>query len=215
VSISAQLRSRPLRSRLVYLARRAVQLEIGVWLSLYRFVFRRPRVPAGSTGFSYHEPVSQILVVFIVLSAIEIPVLDLIVHRWAPIRIPVLVAGIWGLTWMTGLLLGFITRPHAVGPDGLRIRYGAEVDIAIAWDEIDSITIRKRVSEAGAPRVTTDGDGATLHLRIQHETNLDVELAHPLEVRLPQGRSAVHRMSCYVDQPRLLLAEARPHLENA
>ena len=26
------------------------EIELGVWVSLYRFVFRRPRVPAGATG---------------------------------------------------------------------------------------------------------------------------------------------------------------------
>ena len=31
---------------------------------------------------------------------------------------------------MLGMLLGFVTRPHAVGPAGIRFRCGAEVDVA-------------------------------------------------------------------------------------
>ncbi len=78
-----------------HLAGRALQMEIGVW-HVYRFVFRRPKVPAGAVGFGYHIPVQTVLVVFIAMSAVEIVVLDLIVHRWAYVRIPVLAAGIWG-----------------------------------------------------------------------------------------------------------------------
>jgi hypothetical protein len=56
-------------------------MEIGIWQSLYRFVFRRPRVPEGAVGFSYHRQVWTILMIFIGLSASEIPIIDLIVHR--------------------------------------------------------------------------------------------------------------------------------------
>ena len=36
-----------------YLVRRATMLEIRGYQSIFRFVFRRPRVPAGAVGFSY------------------------------------------------------------------------------------------------------------------------------------------------------------------
>ena len=51
--------------RVVYIARRAWTMEIGIWQSLYRFIFRRPRVPAGAVGFSYHRQVWTILMIFI------------------------------------------------------------------------------------------------------------------------------------------------------
>ncbi len=215
MTVSIGRTHRTARRRLAYLARRALQLELAVWRSLYRFVFRRPRVPRGATAFPYHEPVSSVLIVFIVLSAIEIPVIDVVVHRWAYIRIPILIAGIWGLTWMVGLLLGFVTRPHAVGPDGMRVRYGAEVEITLAWSEVRSISLTKKTAEPRTPQVTTDDDGVTLHLRMQHETNLEIELDHPVDVRLPQGRSTIDRLRIYADQPREMLTAARTHLENA
>ncbi|MET0932289.1 MAG: hypothetical protein ABWX56_01135, partial [Mycetocola sp.] len=127
--------------RFASLARRAWAMEVGIWQSLYRFVFRRPRVPTGAVGFSYHGQVWAILMIFIGLSAIEIPIIDLVVHPWPAVRIPLLVAGIWGLTWMIGLALGFITRPHAVGPAGIRVRSGAETDIGLAWDDVESVAL--------------------------------------------------------------------------
>jgi hypothetical protein len=95
-------------------------MELRGYQSIYRFIFRRPKTPPGAAAFSYHQPVLAILVVFVVVSAVELVVVDLIVQRWAQIRIPLLILGIWGLVFMLGLLPGMLTRPHAVGPTASR-----------------------------------------------------------------------------------------------
>ena len=56
-------------------------MEIHGYQSIYRFVLRRPRVPTGSVGFTYSVPILSILVVLTVVSAVELVVVDLIVHR--------------------------------------------------------------------------------------------------------------------------------------
>jgi hypothetical protein len=112
-----------------YIARRALLMELRGYQSIYRFAFRRPKVPAGAVGFSYYQPVLAILIVFAALSAVEIVVLDLIVRRWAHIRIPLLILSVWGLIYMLGFLFGMLTRPHAIGPNGIRARYGTEIDV--------------------------------------------------------------------------------------
>ncbi|HEX6364782.1 MAG TPA: hypothetical protein VF000_01425, partial [Agromyces sp.] len=84
--------------------KRALRLELSIYASIGRFVARRPAIPRGARGFSYHKPVLTVLIIFIVLSAVEIPIVDLIVHRWPAVRIPFLILGIWGVTWMFGLL---------------------------------------------------------------------------------------------------------------
>lgn len=81
---------------------RALIAELRVYSSIGRAIARRPAIPAGGVGIGYHRPVLTILIVFIVLSAVEIPILDLIVHPWPAVRIPILILGIWGLTWMIG-----------------------------------------------------------------------------------------------------------------
>ena len=59
------------------------------------------------------------MIVFIAVSAVELMAVDLIVRRWPSVRIPLLVLSIWGLVWMLGFLFGMLTRPHAVGPEGI------------------------------------------------------------------------------------------------
>ncbi len=200
--------------RLAQLARRAWLMEIHGYLNLWRFVLRRPRVPAGATSFSYAQPVLPTLIVFIAVSAVEVVVVDLIVHRWWPsARLPLLVLGIWGVTFMVGLLFGMLVRPHAVGPDGLRVRSGSEVDLELHWDDIAAVTRRTRRITEKQPKVTVDESGeATLHLRVSDETNLDVRLERPTPLRLPHGVETVSAVSLYADDPKGFLAEARRYL---
>jgi hypothetical protein len=196
-----------------HLVVRLIRMEIGVWRSLYRWIFRRPRVPRGAVGFSYDRPIRPILLAFLVVSAIEIPVLDLLVHRWPAVRIPLLIAGIWGLTWMLGLLLGFLVRPHAVGPDGLRVRHGDEVDIVLPWEVVESVAPRARSVESSKTFTVTDGlRGGVLTIAVQNETNVEVVLEEPVVVSLPRGTETVTELRFRVDDPRGYLAEVRRHL---
>ena len=198
---------------IAYLARRAVQLELGVWQSLYRFALGRPRIPAGATGFTYHREVRAILLAFIAVSALELAVVDVLVHRWPAVRIPLLVVGVWGLLWMTGLLAAMVTRPHAVGPDGIRARYATDVDVAVPWDAIDAVVRRIRTRQGKAPRLAPGGD--ILSLWMQDRTNVDVHLDRPVLVRLPEGTQEVHRVSLFADDPVAFLAAVRRHTEQA
>jgi hypothetical protein len=196
-----------------YLARRAIMMELRGYQSIYRFAFRRPRVPPGASGFSYHQPILSVMIVIISVSTLELVVVDMIVRRWPYVRVPLLVLSVWGLVWMLGLLFGMLVRPHAVGPDGIRVRYGSEVDIPITWDEVHSVARRKNVIAEKRPKVTVDADGAaTLHMRIMNETNIEVELERATPLRLPHGTETVSRVNLYADDPAAFLDEVRRHI---
>lgn len=195
---------------------RALVAELRVYSSIGRAIARRPAIPTGGVGIGYHRPVLTILIVFIVLSAVEIPILDLIVHPWPAVRIPILILGIWGLTWMIGLLCAMIMRPHTVGPDGIRVRSGLEIDVAVTWDDISSIAIDRRVDEPKTPRITS----AEYAERMQDETNIEIGLERPVTIRLPGvaprgGAHEVTRIRLWADDPRAYLDAARPFLTAA
>ena len=134
-------------------------------------------------------------------------------RRWTYVRVPLLILSIWGLVYMLGLLFGMLVRPHAVGTDGIRARYGSEIDIPIAWDDIRSVARRKNVNQEKQPKVTVGADGqATLHLRILNETNIEVELERPTPLRLPHGTETVSRVNLYADDPAAFLNEARRNI---
>lgn len=200
-------------ARTLNLLHRAWIAELRVYSSIARAIARRPAVPQGGTGIGYHRPVLTVLFIFIGLSAVEIPILDLIVHQWPAVRITLLVLGIWGVTWMIGLLCAMLMRPHAVGPDGVRVRSGLELDVPIGWDDIASIAIHRRVDEPKQPRIT----GSEYAERMQDETNVEIELERPVAIRLPGlapkgGTHRVDRIRLWADDPRAFLDAARPFL---
>lgn len=195
-----------------YWVRRLWMMEVWGYLSIVRFVLRRPRVPPGAEAFSYHQLVLPLLLVFIVVSAIELVVVDVLVRRWESVRVALLVLGAWGLVWMLGLLFGFLTRPHAVGPEGIRLRSGAELDLPLRWEEVEAVTRRKRTAQDKQAAFTVDEDGTrTLHLHMQEQTNVHIALRSPVTARLQREQHAVTCIEVWVDQPEAFVDAARRH----
>lgn len=198
-------------------AARALRVELGIYAAIGRAIARRPAIPRGAGGFRYDAPVRTILVVFIVLSAVEIPIIDLIVHPWPAVRIPLLILGIWGLTWMIGLLCAYRMRPHTVGPHGIRVREGLEIDIDLPWDVIASVARASRTDEPKSPRVHGTDGARVLALRMQDATNVEIALEGPTEVRLPGlsprgGAHSVTTVRLWVDDLDGFLAAVRHHI---
>ncbi|WP_345751013.1 hypothetical protein [Microbacterium rhizophilus] len=125
--------------------------------------------------------------------------------------------GIWGLTWMVGLLCAMLMRPHAVGPEGIRARSGLEIDVPLSWDDIASVEIAKSVAEEKAPRIVDEDGRATLALRMANETNILILLERPTPVRLPGlapkgGGHLVERVRLWADDPKALMREVATHI---
>ena len=203
--------------RLGALLRRVVMLELRIYASIGRAIARRPSIPQGASGFGYHRPVLTILLIFIGLSAIEIPIIDLIVHRWPAVRIAFLILGIWGVTWMVGLLCAFLMKPHTVGPDGIQVREGLEIDVPLSWDDIASVERAHRVDEPKTPRFTETEGGRMLSLRMQDETNVVVTLERPTLVRLPGhppkgGAHEVTAVRLWTDDVEGFMDAVRTHI---
>lgn len=206
-------------------AKRALLLELAIYANIGRLIARRPAIPRGAVGFSYHKPVLTVLIIFIALSAFEIPIVDLIVHQWPVVRVLFLILGIWGVTWMFGLLCAYLMRPHTVGPEGIRVRQGIETDLAFSWDDIASVARNKRVDQPKSPRfdeVAGEGElcadaARILVYRMQDETDIEIELEHPTVVRLTGGgakggEQTITGLRIWVDDPRAFMDEVRKHL---
>jgi hypothetical protein len=211
--------------RIGNLALRALIIELRIYESLWRAIARRPLIPRNAVGFRYHRPVLTVLTILIAVSAIEIPIIDAIVHRWLPVRIFFLILGIWGVTWMIGLLCAFFTRPHVVGPEGISVREGLELNLAISWEDIASLAIREhrstRVTGEEKPLRVFDEDGMrVMSIRVSGETNLELTFERPLELRLPGlppegGTHSCEVLRFWADDPQAFLAETRRHIGRA
>jgi hypothetical protein len=192
--------------RLVVLA---LRYEWGMWRSLVRWVTRRP-VVGGGTPFSYAREVTPLIWAFIAVSAIEVPVLHLLLP-WEAVRMAADVAGVYGLLWMLGLLASLRVHPHLVEDAGLRVCNGFSVSVLVPWEEIAAMRPRRRSLE-GARNLQVAGEGAerVLSVGVGGQTNVDVVLREPRVV--PVRRTAgepVAELRLYVDDPKALLARLR------
>jgi hypothetical protein len=180
--------------------------ESAMWRGLYRWITRRPlRLAPGDVAFGHAGPVKPIFVVFIVLSALEIPILDLIITRlvpWPAVRYVALAAGVYGLVWMIGLLGALLTSPHLVGDAGIRIRNGTSVDVTIPWEAVDRVGHRYRSLPSSRAVQVEDG---VLYLGTGGQTSVDVALREPLTLLA----HTVREVRFYADDPKALVALAR------
>ena len=204
--------------RPVALLRRAVVYEVNMWRSLGRWLLHRPPALAPEAeAFSYVGVVKPILGVFIGLSAIEIPIFDLIIRHtvpWPSVRHTVLALGVWGLLWMIGLFASLRIHPHVAGAGGLRVRNGFSVDFLVPWTAVARVGARYRsLPSSRTIQLEHDDAASILNVVTGTQTSVDVVLREPLSVPLPKGPSEpVTEIRLYADDPAALVARAREHL---
>lgn len=205
-------------ARIIKLARRAVVYEWGIWRSLYRWILRRPEhLEPGASTFSYVGAVRPMLITLIVVSAIEVPVLDVILRHTVDgetVRTAALALGVFGLFWMLGLLAGMQVTPHALGAARLHVRSGTTIRVSVPWEAVAGVSLRRR-SPPGNRTALIEGepDSRVLSISTGGQTNIDVELRSPHTFRLPAGDTEpVVGLRFYADDPDALVACARSHL---
>jgi hypothetical protein len=192
------------------LVKSVLAYEIRLWIALFRWIFRRPApVPTGSVRFHYSGAVKMILVVLLVVSALEIPILHLMIP-WKAVRGISLFVGVYGLFWMIGLLATMRVYPHLVGPDGLRVRSSITLDVPLDWGNIEFVRSRPRSLPPGGKTQFEDG---VLSLGMAGGTTVDVGLREPMV--LPIKRTAgepVKEIRFHADAPDELIKAANAYL---
>jgi len=98
---------------------RAVRFELALRRSLLLLLTGRRdgRRPGVTTG-GYHLAATGLFVLLLVASAVEVPALHLIVP-WPPVRLALLVLGVWGVAFTAGLWASYVARPYLFDPAAL------------------------------------------------------------------------------------------------
>ena len=195
------------------LIRRVISFELALYRSLFRWVTRRPDIPAGSDGFAYVGAVAVLMWVIVGGSAVEVVGLHLILP-WERVRIAMDILGIWGLFWMLGLTASLHVYPHLATGTGLRIRNGTGTDITVPWESIETIGVRVRSRDgSGTLQVDRDEEGNVLNVVMASQTNVDVTLRCPLVVPAGKGKEEqVMSLRLYADDASGLVSRASEHL---
>lgn len=191
------------------LAKRAIHFEASMWRSQARWIARRPDVEPGASAFAYRSPVAGLVLMFFVISLVEVVAVDLILPWRGAIRIALLVLGIWGAVLVLGIFASITVYPHVVRPAGLRVRYGVGVDIQIPWDAIGGV--HRGLRPHSGRTVQLDGDA--LNVVVGGQTTVQVDLTRPVTVPVSHDRTAeIRTLRFHGDDPAGMVTAIRAHL---
>ena len=192
------------------LFRTALTYERGVWLSLYRWVFRRPDPAGPGARFGYSAMTTPVMFAFIGVSIVEIPILHFLLP-WRTVQIIAFVLSFWGLLWMVGFLGAIRVHPHVVSAAGIRVRSGFTVDVFLPWSAVAEVRTRNRPLEKSKGLQFEDTEtGLVGKVAVLGQTNIELVLTGPTEVDLPRGPlTALH---FWADDPKELVTAVRENL---
>ena len=143
----------------------------------------------GDRSFGYSAQVRPLFLVLLVLTPVEILLVDLLVP-WFWLRAVLLVFGL-----ISGLLLGWLLWmlhkfKHEIDDEYLWLRYAREFEYRIPLRAIENVTQGMTSRSLNKTRSVVDG---TLVLEIANTTNVRVSLNEPQEIDL--GRRGAHQVT--------------------
>ncbi|MFF3013746.1 hypothetical protein [Streptomyces sp. NPDC057939] len=178
---------------------RRLMAHEGRWMtSLGLWVARRTDgVGAGDVPVGYARAQAPTAYGLIFVFVVETVGVSFMLAAYPVAHLIMLLLDLYTVCLVTGLHAAAVTRPHVVGPHGLRVRRGAALDLWIPMDKVASARHDLRFPDANRPQ-----DGV-LELAVASQTSITVELLQPvIAVSLLGTRTEVHTVRCHADDPR-------------
>jgi hypothetical protein len=145
-----------------------IKFEAGLVRSVYLLLTgQRDGAGPGVVTVGYHKGSTPLWVIGLIASAVEIPVLHLIVP-WRTVQLALLVLGAWGLWFVAGLWASYAVRPYLVDAAGVRLRHGPFADRRIPWSQIADVR----------PLTTRTWDGTGLGCAVAEQDGKLAYLTH-------------------------------------
>lgn len=177
-----------------------VKHEIGIFVSLGRWVARRKDIPAGAVEIKYGHRMRVLIAILIAGSIVEITAVELLVPfvvlRWA-----FLLIGVYALFWVVGLMAATIVYPHYATANELVIRFFHYHTIRVPLTPDCRVAVRERTAPKNKTIIQKDG---MLSLYVLSSTNVSVELPESTEVTVDGAPALVSTVSFDVDDPKAL-----------
>jgi hypothetical protein len=175
-----------------------VRQELLTWSSLALLVRgRRHGVQDGAVALPYDAALRPLGLVLVGVSVVELVVLELVVP-WPPVRLVLLVLGLWTLLFVLGAVAGSVVRPHVLTDDELLLRVGAWAEARVPLDRVASVAARLRSASGSTVQLLDDG---VLVVPVSGTTGVDVVLAGPTALATSRGRLTAGTVRFACDDP--------------
>lgn len=171
--------------------------ELKVFGALWHGIRGRRVLPPDARAIGYAGGLALPMGILVVLGVVEIVAAELLVP-WLWLRLVLLIAGLYGLLWVLGLLAATRVYPHAVGPAELRLRFAVLTEVVVPLAKLGAVRRELCGSHDG---MVEAGDG-TLSFAVNGTTNLVLALTEPHRVDLGRrGSHSIERIRLYADDP--------------
>ncbi|MGK5632814.1 hypothetical protein [Streptomyces sp. URMC 123] len=194
--------------------RRLVGHELRVLASLALWAARRRHGVRGATAvIGYARGQAATLYALAFVCAVETAGMHVLLDG-APeaVSAAVLVLDLYALLMVIGLHASGVTRPHTVGPAGVRVRHGAHLDVRIPIERIVSV---RREPRCATDRNTNAAAGV-LEVAVGSQTSITLELTEEITVvRLLGRRQRVRTVRFHADDPDAAVAALKAAVKAA
>ncbi|MFH8343544.1 hypothetical protein [Streptomyces sp. NPDC018045] len=181
---------------------------LGLWVAR-----RRHGVGAGERPLGYARAQAPMMYGFAFVCVVETVGLGFLLADHPVVHWVMLVLDVYTVAMVLGFQAAAVTRPHVVGPGGLRVRSGARMDVWIPLERIASVRYDLRFPKTEpAGRLAVERDGV-LELPVAAQTCVSVELTEPVTaVKLLGQRVAARTVRFHADEGRAAVAAIRERL---
>ncbi|MFD8983599.1 hypothetical protein [Streptomyces sp. NPDC059564] len=167
-------------------------------------VRRRDGVGEGDTAFGYARAQAPTSYGLVFVFAVETVGVSFLLAPYPAAHLVMLVLDLYTVLLVLGLHAAAVTRPHVVGPGGVRVRYRASLDLWVPAALIASARVETRFPDAN--RV----EEGVLEVAVAAQTSVTLELARPVTaVGLWGRRRRVRSVRLHADEPRAAVAAVR------
>ncbi|MFK8846364.1 hypothetical protein [Streptomyces sp. Ac-502] len=182
--------------------------SLGLWVTR-----RRDGVGAGERALGYARAQAPMLYGFVFVCAVETVGVTFLLAGLPVAHWIMLALDLYTLAMVLGFQAAAVTRPHVVGPAGLRVRNGALLDVWIPLERIASVRYDLRFPKTEtAGRQAQERDGV-LEVAVAAQTCVTVELTEPVTaVKLLGQRVEARTVRFHADEGRAAVAAVREAL---
>ncbi|MEU7553766.1 hypothetical protein AB0B01_15710 [Streptomyces sp. NPDC044571] len=178
--------------------------SLGLWAAR-----RRHGVGPADTALGYARAQAPTSYGLVFVFAVETVGVSFMLAAYPVAHLVMLVLDLYTVCLVLGLHAAAVTRPHVLGPGGLRVRRGAGLDLWIPAERIESVRYDLRFPDG---KKTEDG---VLEVAVASQTSLTIELSQPVTaVSLLGRRTEVHTVRCHADDPKAAVTAIKRRLRS-
>jgi hypothetical protein len=158
-------------------AARLAALEPRLWITLVRWLTRRPVGP-DTYPYAKRSVLGAFLAVAVFSAPVEIFAFELLIP-WPPVRVLFLLLSIYSTLWLVGLYAGMKMYPHHLGAEGLRLYLGLQAGAVIPYADIAAAEAVRRKSPGGKDGLQVVPAEEAAYLAVGGRTDVTLRLRRP------------------------------------